>query len=87
MDKGQWKSLKVALSDGQVHNSIFSQCLDLVVSFKHRLKNKGYISNILTFKANSGIITFKIVIFQGNKLEKKCLYSRCLCMEMVVLVI
>ncbi len=33
------------------------------------------------------IVTFRIVVFQGKKIERKCFCSRCLCMEMVVAII
>jgi hypothetical protein len=60
---------------------------NLVASFKHWLGNRGYISNILIFKANNVYYFIKIIVFQGNRLKKMCFCSRFLCMEMLMVVI
>jgi hypothetical protein len=58
----------------------------LVTSFKHRLGNRGHISSIFAFKAHSGYRFIQEVVFQGNRLERKCFYSKCMGMEVVVVV-
>jgi hypothetical protein len=51
---GTSKRKQIMPSDGQIHNSLFSQCQKFVASFKHHLCNKGYIFSTLALKANSG---------------------------------
>jgi len=60
---------------------------NLVAFFKHRPRNRRYVSNILTLKTNSGFDHIQNIVFQGKKLKRKCFCSRCLCMEMIVVVI
>jgi hypothetical protein len=56
---------------------------NLVTFFNHCLGNKQFLAFSL-LKQIMVIVLFKIVIFQGNKLEIKCLCSRYLCMDMVM---
>jgi hypothetical protein len=55
---------------------------NLVAFFKHWLRNKQFFTFSL-LKQIMVTFLFKIVIFQGNKLERKCLCSRCLCMDVI----
>lgn len=41
-------------NDEQVHNPLFSQYSKPCFSYKQHSNNKGYVSSILSFKANSG---------------------------------
>ncbi len=44
---------------------------NLIASFKHQPRNRGYISNILTFKVNSGYYFIQDNYFIGQQIGKK----------------
>lgn len=62
----------------------FFNVKNLVSSLKHCLGNQNCLSNTLASNIEVITTTFRTTIFQVNNIKKKCSFSRCPCMEMLV---
>ncbi len=60
---------------------------NLVASLKHRQGDRGYVSSILTLKANSGYCYIQDSCFLGQQTGEKMFLSKMSCMEMVMAMI